>query len=107
MVESMKVAVVLLLLGPVAHAETPVESMTLSERTRQARVAYQRGRSLFVLDDFAGAAAAFEEGYRFQPLPALLYNAAQAHDLAGNSARALELYRRYLFADPKAPEKSE
>jgi tetratricopeptide (TPR) repeat protein len=54
------------------------------------------GRAAYALGNYAAAATAFEEAFQRTPVPALLYNAAQSHRLAGNKQRALELYRNYV-----------
>lgn len=52
------------------------------------------------------AADNYEKAFALKPDPALLYNAAQAHQLAGNKQRALELYQSYLrmYATDKRAE---
>jgi tetratricopeptide (TPR) repeat protein len=50
----------------------------------------------FALGHYAEAAEAFEKAFRQEPEAALLYNAAQAHRLAGNKERALTLYENYM-----------
>lgn len=69
----------LLVAGP-AHAD------------EDAKVVFDRGTALFALHRFGEAAATFEKAFELRPDPAILYNAAQAHRLAGNNARALDLY---------------
>src|SRR5262249_40640767 len=62
----------------------------------EARSLYEHGTALYALHRFAEAATQFEKAFELKPVPAILYNAAQAHRLAGNKARALELYQSYL-----------
>jgi hypothetical protein len=57
---------------------------------------YERARAQFALGKYADAAINFEKVFELSPDPAILYNAAQAHRLAGNKQRALELYTSYL-----------
>ena len=57
---------------------------------------FQRGTALFALQKFPEAAIAFEKAFELRPDPAILYNAAQAHRLAGNKPRALSLYESLL-----------
>jgi Tetratricopeptide repeat len=61
-----------------------------------ARAVFDRGTALFALHHFAEAAAAYEKAFELRPDPAILYNAAQAHRLAGNKQRALDLYQSLL-----------
>ena len=85
----------LLALTSVAHAQThPSEGHTLSE---QAKSAFDRG-------DFVEAARLLEEAYRVKPWPVLLYNLARAYQQAGNKARAVDAYERYLAAEPTATD---
>jgi tetratricopeptide (TPR) repeat protein len=58
-----------------------------------AKAIFDRGTALFALHRYSDAAAAYEKAFELRPDPAILYNAAQAHRLAGNKQRALELYQ--------------
>jgi hypothetical protein len=80
------VSVLVLLLSAQARADGVTE----------ARMHYQRGTSHFAIGEFAEAALEYQAAYKARPDPALLYNAAQAHRLAGNNERALILYKNYL-----------
>jgi tetratricopeptide (TPR) repeat protein len=57
-----------------------------------AKTLFERGRALYALRRFEAAAALYEKAFELRSDPAILYNAAQAHRLAGHKARALELY---------------
>ncbi|HEY7953664.1 MAG TPA: hypothetical protein VII38_00165, partial [Polyangia bacterium] len=48
-----------------------------------------------------------EQSFSLHADPALLYNAAQAHRLAGNKPRALLLYKNYLRLFQDVPNRSE
>jgi tetratricopeptide (TPR) repeat protein len=61
-----------------------------------AKLHYERGLSAYALGNYPEAAAEYEKAFSFRPDPALLYNAAQAHRIAGNKPRALLLYQNYL-----------
>ncbi len=61
-----------------------------------ARTYYQKGLSAYALEHFSEAADDYEKAFSLKADPALLYNAAQAHRLAGNYDRALHLYQSYL-----------
>jgi tetratricopeptide (TPR) repeat protein len=56
----------------------------------------ERAMSAYALGRFAEAAQEYEKAFELKPYPALLYNAAQAHRVSGNKARALLLYQNYL-----------
>jgi tetratricopeptide (TPR) repeat protein len=66
------------------------------EAETQAKISYQKAMAAFGLGDYAEAAEHYETAFRLKPDGALLYNAAQAHRLAGNKKRALELYRNFV-----------
>src|SRR5688572_23259842 len=61
-----------------------------------ARAFNEKATAAFALGRFAEAAGYFEKAFELKTDPALLYNAAQAHRLAGNKERALTLYQSYL-----------
>jgi Tetratricopeptide repeat len=62
----------------------------------EAKQHYQRGLAAYALGNYTQAASEYEQAFAIQPDPALLYNAAQAYRLSGNSTRALFLYQNYL-----------
>jgi tetratricopeptide (TPR) repeat protein len=66
---------------------------------REAEVAYNVGR-------FDDAIAGYEKAYELSKLPALLFNLAQAHRLAGHSQQAIYLYRNYLRQVPQAKNRA-
>ncbi len=67
-----------------------------ADRLSDAREHFERANSAYALGRFAEAADEFEKAFDLKPDPALLYNAAQAHRVAGNKPRALLLYQNYL-----------
>lgn len=75
----------------------------------RARTLYARGKALYEKGDYTGALDYFERAYRLSHAPALLFNMAQAHRLAGpdHCAQALDLYEEYLAADPGASNHDE
>jgi tetratricopeptide (TPR) repeat protein len=73
--------------------------------------AFVEGERLFALGRFDEAIAAYEKAYSLDPRPGFLFNIAQAHrrqfDIdhqREHLARARELYRNYLAAEP-APQR--
>ncbi len=73
-----------------------------------AKAYYDRGNAAFALGKYDASAQAYERAYELKPDRALLYNAAQAHRLAGNKQRALTLYQNYLrFYGRVAPNRAE
>ena len=75
--------------------------------TEEARAYADKATAAFALTHYAVAAENFEKAFELRPDPALLYNAAQAHRLAGNKPRALELYRSYLRLYAKKDKRAE
>jgi hypothetical protein len=80
----------LVLLAIVAMMAAPARA------DEDAKAVFTHGMTLFQQHQFAGAAREFERSFELRPDPAILYNAAQAHRLAGHNARALELYESLL-----------
>ncbi len=67
----------------------------------------QKATTAFALGHYTDAAQSFEKAFELKPDPALLYNAAQAHRLAGNKERALVLYENYLRVYGKREKREE
>jgi tetratricopeptide (TPR) repeat protein len=61
-----------------------------------ARAYNEKATAAFALGRYGEAATFFEKAFEMKTDPALLYNAAQAHRMAGNKERALALYQNYL-----------
>jgi hypothetical protein len=64
----------------------------------EAKAHYERGTRFYMLGKYADAATEYEQAFELKPVPELLYDAAQAHRLAGDKQRALLLYTNYLRA---------
>jgi tetratricopeptide (TPR) repeat protein len=75
--------------------------------SEEARVYFDKATASFALGYYPVAAENFEKAFEIRPDSALLYNAAQAHRLAGNKERALILYQNYLRLYTKAPLRPE
>ena len=82
--------VVLLLAGGAQAAKSK------ASKAEEIRDFLDRATAAFALNHFAEAADNYEKAFALKPDAAVLYNAAQAHRLAGNKERALELYQSYL-----------
>ena len=89
---SLVVAVVLASLCVAGRAEAG----KAQEKAEEARDFLDRAAGAFALNHYAEAAENYEKAFALKPDPAVLYNAAQAHRLAGNKQRALDLYQSYL-----------
>jgi hypothetical protein len=73
----------------------------------EARAYFDKATAAFALGHYPAAAENFEKSFELKPDSALLYNAAQAHRLAGDKERAVALYQNYLRMYPKAVKRSE
>jgi hypothetical protein len=73
----------------------------------EARAYLDKATAAFALNRYADAAQNFEKAFELKPDPAVLYNAAQAHRLAGNKERALALYQSYLRTYGKKEKRAE
>ncbi|HEY7955472.1 MAG TPA: chalcone isomerase family protein [Polyangia bacterium] len=74
------------------------------EKRTAAKRFYDSGMLLYDRGEFLDAAKEFERSYGEAPLPAMLYNIAQAYDKGGDRARAVENYRKYVKAAPDAKD---
>jgi tetratricopeptide (TPR) repeat protein len=72
-----------------------------------AREHYQKGTTFYDLGRYDDAIKEFEAAYQIKNDPALLYNLAQSHRLAGNAEQALHFYRTYLRRVPNAKNRTE
>ena len=70
------------------------------DATQQAAREFTDGQKAFGANEFRKAAELFEAAYQHKPHHAALYNGARARQKAGDSARAANLYLRYLREAP-------
>src|SRR3569623_375482 len=63
----------------------------------------QKATTFYKLAKYDDAIREFEAAYEAKSDPALLYNIAQCHRLAGHDGEALRLYRNYLRDAPRGP----
>jgi hypothetical protein len=89
----------ILLLAAVAHADPTQDA--------KAKAAANAGAALFGKNDFAGAAAKFEEAYRLNGDPSYLFNIAQAYRHSGDCARSADFYGRFLADVPHPPNEDK
>jgi len=80
---------------------------TASKDREEARAHFEQGNSAFALGRYAVAALEYEKAFALRSDSALLYNAAQAHRMANNKTRALELYQNYLRVFAKVTNREE
>lgn len=73
----------------------------------RARAAFQDGKQEYDLGHFEKALSRYDEAYRLDPKPAILFNIAQCHRLLGNYERSAFFYRRFLaLGDAKGEAKT-
>jgi tetratricopeptide (TPR) repeat protein len=70
--------------------------LSLAGNVEKAKEHYENGIGAYALGRYEEAAQEYEKAFALKPDPALLYNAAQSHRLAGNKTRALLLYSNLL-----------
>jgi tetratricopeptide (TPR) repeat protein len=88
-------------------APAPAVAQPRENPLERARHHMELGQDAFAKERFDEAARQFIDAYGASPFPAFLYNAALAHEQAGNRATAAELYRRYLTEEPGASDAAE
>jgi tetratricopeptide (TPR) repeat protein len=90
------VCAVLLTWSPRASADEP-KTNTSDDVELRAQAAFERGQRHYSLGEYADAVTSFRQAYELTNNPELLFNVAQAHRLAGNCAKAVEVYRHFLY----------
>ena len=82
-------------------------SVARADDIEAARQHYSQGSKHFDLGRYDEAIKEYMAAYDAKPDPALLYNIAQAHKLAGHAAEAIRFYRIYLIRVPNASNADE
>ncbi|MBA2543304.1 MAG: hypothetical protein H0V17_26920 [Deltaproteobacteria bacterium] len=91
----MRLVILLVLATRVASAQAP-----------DAEQLYKDGQAAYDSKRYDDAIAAWSKSYELSRLPALVFNLAQAHRLAGHCTKAVDSYKKFLSLDPQADEKS-
>jgi len=65
-----------------------------------AKAHFKSGKALQDAGKYSEAADEYQAAYDLDPRPAMLFNIAQAHRLAGHKKTALDYYQRYLSDEP-------
>ncbi len=71
-----------------------------------ARQHYDAGQDYYTQGRYNKAIEEFEEAYRLDPRPKLLYNIAQSYEKAGDLPKAAEYLERYLKEDKETEERT-
>jgi len=72
-----------------------------------AKVHYQKATAHYAVGEYKEAAAEYEAAFKAKQDPALLYNAAQSHRLAGDNQKALLLYKNLVKLYPNTKYAAE
>jgi tetratricopeptide (TPR) repeat protein len=91
-------AAMLLLLGATASAD---------EDAAAAQACFNRGMNLYAVEHWDEAIAEFEAGFLKKPLPAFLFNIANAHREAHRPDKAIRYFQQYLDLSPGASDRAE
>ncbi len=94
-------ALVLAVLSPSATAQSQANA---GQRLEAIRAEMEKGQSLYVTGNYAGAAEVFEAGYATYPYSAFLFNAGVCYQKLNDVERALAKFKDYTKVDPNAPD---
>ena len=83
----------------------PVETKPSHETLVTAKEHSNQGTRHFELGHYQEALGEFEAAYMAVPDPVFLFNIAQCHRKMGHDKEAIDFYKRYLRAAPKAPNR--
>jgi hypothetical protein len=86
--------------GAPAYADEAQAPAPTAESRKEAARKFEEGTRAFDAGDFRRAGEAFETAYQLTPHEDPLWNAARAWHRAGETARAANLYARYLRTAP-------
>src|SRR5262249_5269948 len=89
----------------VAYADPPTKPPT--EQERQAIARFRQGAAFLDEGLYDDAIKEFQAAYQIVAEPVILFDSAKAFRLKGDSAEALEAYRRFLAAEDNGPEADE
>jgi tetratricopeptide (TPR) repeat protein len=103
----MKRASSYLLAAALVLASLAAAAPAAAQDAAAAREHYQKGTTFYDLGRYDDAIKEFEAAYQIKNDPALLYNLAQSHRLAGHDEQALHFYRTYLRRVPNAKNRTE
>jgi tetratricopeptide (TPR) repeat protein len=79
----------------------------LADDASDAKSHYQKATAHYAVGEYKEAADEYEAAFKLKQDPALLYNAAQSHRLAGNNQKALLLYKNLVKLYPNTKYSTE
>jgi hypothetical protein len=71
-----------------------------------ARQHFMAGQDYYTQGRYKKAIEEFEEAYRLDPRPLLLFNIAQAHEKLGNLKESVKFLKRFLEAEPDTEDRT-
>jgi hypothetical protein len=81
---------------------------------KKAQAAFDQAQAAFLQGKYDEAARSFQDAYDARPFPSFLYNVAATYHTKGKKdadpaayQKAVDAYRKYLSADPEAPDKAK
>ena len=103
--ETRTAVVALVAAGILALCAAPARAQ--DESLNKARDAFDKAQELFSAGNYADAAAKFEEAYAARPFSQFLFNIGACHEKLKAYDKAAEYYRKYVAAEPNAPDKAK
>jgi tetratricopeptide (TPR) repeat protein len=88
-------------------AAAAIAAPASADDASDAKSHYQKATAHYAVGEYKEAAAEYEAAYKAKQDPALLYNAAQSHRLAGENQRALLLYKNIVKLHPTSKYATE
>jgi tetratricopeptide (TPR) repeat protein len=79
----------------------------LADDAAEAKAHYSKATAHYAVGEYKEAAGEYEAAFKLRQDPALLYNAAQSHRLAGDNPRALLLYKNLVKLYPSTKYATE
>src|SRR4051812_14843514 len=74
---------------------------------KEARELFTQGQLHYSLGEYDEAIVQFRRAYELTAAPGLLFNIAQAHRLAGQCKRAIDVYRHFIRLAPESEYRAE
>ena len=99
-------ALVSLTLAGAVRAQDSADDARKSAALEEARQHVARAKVHYDLGEFKEAADEYILVYRLRPIPAILFNVAQAYRQGGLYEKALQFYKSYLRESPEAKNRA-
>jgi tetratricopeptide (TPR) repeat protein len=75
--------------------------------TRNAKRHFERGQKLYTLTKFREALDEYQQAFDARPIPDFLFNIGQCYRNLGDYDAAIFSYKKYLAAEPDAPNRAQ